>query len=816
MKEKYTGLTLKVLLGYVLLVIIALISIFSILGMINRATTGDYPDKDTRLKLYLVTNTLSLLSESSVIGQPIGMTQNDYDLYNDVMNQVQDNLNELRLVLKDSFQIQDIDTIDVLLEIKRQNTIDLFSRWKELNSVLLNDKAVNIDLSDMIQTKIERQDQTEVRDSVVVIPRPRKGFFRRLAEAFNPDRVDTTVVVNIKSIAQSDTLLNAYNPSDTISAFINKIQATALNERRGLSVQLYRKAAELRYNADLINSRINQILRSIEDEELANTIDYMENKNALYEQVSRFLGYVSIVAIILLLFFSVIISRDIARKRYLSRQLEKAKLYAEDLLHKREQLMLTISHDIRAPMASILGHIELMMRNKPDEYQRYYLDNMTTSSKHILQLVNDLLDSYSIESGKLDIKRSAFSVKVLLDDIFTSFKPLAEAKDLQFELVRDDANMRSNYSGDSLRIRQVVGNLLTNAIKFTSKGKVSLIVSVTDNILHLSVKDTGYGIAEEDLENVFGEFTRLKKDSKKEGFGLGLAITLKLVKLMDGELTLNSVVGEGSEFIMTLPLEETGSIIETNSEQREDKIESLSELIGREVKCLLVDDDLLQLAFMEEYLKQSGIQIETCTDSNKVLDIIGNIKYDIIISDISMPGLDGFELVKQIRSSDIPGTDKIPVIAMSADIAEEKKEEYLSAGFSGCLNKLQISGLMTLLKDLLAKTLHLDLSSVADFAGDDKGALDSILNTFLEETEKNMVLMDEALVENNREQVAKIAHKMIPVFSMVGANITVQNLRVLEKNDSEMTDEKWKILIFELKGQVSAIMDNLADGMCGI
>jgi Hpt domain. len=105
---------------------------------------------------------------------------------------------------------------------------------------------------------------------------------------------------------------------------------------------------------------------------------------------------------------------------------------------------------------------------------------------------------------------------------------------------------------------------------------------------------------------------------------------------------------------------------------------------------------------------------------------------------------------------------------------------------------------------------------VADFAGDDKGALDSILNTFLEETEKNMVLMDEALVENNREQVAKIAHKMIPVFSMVGANITVQNLRVLEKNDSEMTDEKWKILIFELKGQVSAIMDNLADGMCGI
>jgi len=815
MKEKYTGLTLKVLLGYALLVIIALTSIFSILGMINRAAADDH-DQDTRLKLYLVTNTLSLLSESSVIGQPIGMTQDDYHSYNDVMNQVQDNLNELRFVLKDSFQIQDIDTIDVLLEIKRQNTIELFNRWNELNSALLNNKEVKIDLSDMIQTQIERQDQTEVRDSVVVIPRPRRGLFRRLAEAFNPDRVDTTVVVNTKSIAQSDTLLNVYNPSDTISAVINRIQTKAFNERRELSAQLYRKASELRYNADLINSRINQILRNIEDEELANTIEHIENKDALYEQVSRFLGTVSIVAILLLLFFSVIISRDIARKRYLSQQLEKAKLYAEDLLHKREQLMLTISHDIRAPMASILGHIELMMRDKPDEHQRYYLDNMTTSSKHILQLVNDLLDSYSIESGKLDIKKSAFSVKVLSDDIFTSFKPLAEAKGLQFELVRDDTNMESNYSGDSLRIRQVVGNLLTNAIKFTSKGKVSLIVSVTDNVLLLSVKDTGHGIAEEDLENVFGEFTRLKKDSKKEGFGLGLAITLKLVKLMDGELTLNSVVGEGSEFTMTLPLEETESLVDNNSEQREDKIESLSELIGREVKCLLVDDDLLQLAFMEEYLKQSGLQIETCTDSNKVLDIIGKVKYDIIISDISMPGLDGFELVKQIRSSGILGTDKIPVLAMSADIAEEKKAEYLSAGFSGCLNKLKISGLIALLKDLLAKTLHLDLSSVADFAGNDKDALHSILNTFREETEKNMVLMDEALAENNREQVAKIAHKMIPVFSMIGASITVQNLRVLEKNDSEMTNEAWKILISELKGQVSAIMNNLADGMCGI
>ena len=153
-------------------------------------------------------------------------------------------------------------------------------------------------------------------------------------------------------------------------------------------------------------------------------------------------------------------------------QLEKAKQYAEDLLHSREKMMLTISHDIRAPLSSIIGYIDLLLRRHPDERQQYYLDNMSGSASHILSLVNDLLDFHRLESGKMEIQRVAFSVSALFNEIFTSFRPIAESKDLTFVLNLKEEGKEKLYIGDPIRIRQIVGNLLSNALKFTREGRV--------------------------------------------------------------------------------------------------------------------------------------------------------------------------------------------------------------------------------------------------------------------------------------------------------------------------------------------------------
>jgi len=816
MSEKNTHLTLKVLLGYSLLVIVTAVAVFYILDVMKKATVEDGSEQEMRFKLNLITHTLSLLNESAIFEQPIGTTQENRDAYDKVMDMVQANLAELRLIVNDSLHIQSIDTIDVLLKKKRQNTLVLFRQWRELNSTLAQNmnKIRNLPLLETPQINIPEQIEI-IRDSIVVVPREKRNFFRRLRDVFVPEKQDTSILVDVRTETRTemrtDTLVSsAYNRVDTLTNLLDGLT----REQQKISYQLYEKAAQLRFDADLINRRINQILRDLEDEELNASLTKMEERRALFFSASRFLGAISIVAIVIIVIFSAIVGRDIARKRYYRRQLEEANRYAEDLLHKRERLMLTISHDIRAPMSSILGYIELLLRRDPDERQRYYLENMIGSSRHILQLVNDLLDSHRLESGQMEMEKVAFNVKSLFDEIYTSFKPLAEAKGLQLNLESDEAGMGDNYEGDSLRIRQVIGNLLSNAIKFTCEGSITLRVSVVDSLLRVSVQDTGSGIPEEEQNNIFGEFTRLQNESKAEGFGLGLSITRKLIELMEGSVSLKSVVGEGSEFIVELPLGcvEGPATPEVWSEGGTEEQNIV--LANREINCLLVDDDAIQLALTGEFLKQGGVQIETCINPYQVVDLISKKKFDIIISDIQMPGLDGFELVKQIRSSGIPGTDILPIVALSASVGNDN-EHYLKAGFTGFLNKpFTSSELIELLNNLLVAELHVDaklnFTSLTDFAGEDKEALLSILRTFREETTNNMDLLISASEEVNYVQAAKVAHKMIPVFVMIGANTVVQRLRLLEKREEDLSDELWKSLILELKKQVSEIMADVS------
>lgn len=817
--ERSKHLTLKVIGGYVLFAVIAFCSIFYIWHVLEKITANDISEQDERSKAYLITRTISLLNENAAIGQPIGMTQEHFETFNATMDETMSYLGELRTLLVDSVHIQGIDTIEVLLENKRLNTTQLYTIWKDMNTDRIYSKSkVKKLVSDTLVTQVEIKEQVETKKDSVLVPRAKKGFFKRLADAFSPPKEDVGIVVNTTRNVQTDTLVNVYNPADTISAVLKELQEQYAKERKQLSYLLYEKAAELRHNNILINTRINQILYEIEEEEMDASLRRMADKQEILSTTSRFLGGVAIVAILIIVVFTLVINRDISRSKYYRKQLEKAKLYAEELLVKQEKFMLTISHDIRAPMSSVMGYIELLLRRKPDDRQRYYLENMVSSSNHILSLVNNLLDFHHLDSGKMEIQKVAFNPKLFFEDIFFSFKPIAEAKGLQIRMEMDENGMDLNYSGDSIRIRQIASNLLSNAIKFTNKGFILLKVGIHEGNLTFSVADTGPGIPEEERENIFGEFSRMK-DERKEGFGLGLSITRKLVDLMGGTISLQSKVGEGSEFSVELPLDEVGKSA-GNAESILQSAESELHLNVSSVRCLLVDDDMLQLALTEELLTQSKVQVETCTNPAEVIGLLERNKYDVVISDIQMPAMDGFELVKQIRNSNIPGADKLPVIALSASVAN-KGDVYLEAGFTGFLNKpFTAKELITVLNELLSTDLQmdakLDFSSLTDFAGDDKDALKSILQTFQKETSENMKSLKASAEEKDRSKSSRIAHKMIPVFSMIGANHLVQQLRLLEKNDADMSDETWLSLILDLENQVDVVMNDISEQMCGL
>lgn len=824
MKERNRFITGKVVVGYLLLIAIAVYAVSYIYNIVEQVAVEDFSDNQNRTKIYLVTNTLSLLYESEALGQLIVMQQGEITHFNRTLNKARHNLDSLRTYITDSVQLHKIDTIELLLERKRWNARRLLDTWKEANTDSLY--IVNFErimaIPDTVINELQVQERIEVKQDTVVVPRRKRGFFRRLAEAFAPAKEDTSIVVNSTFQVIKDTLVNAYNPTDTIVSVLRSIQDSVTWQRKRLMELLVERAANLRYSNSIITQEINQMLRDIEEEEVNASLARLYKKQTLVHAASRKIGLIAVSSILVALLFLALISHDISRSMFYRKQLEKAKLVAENLLRSREKLILTISHDIRAPLSSIMGYIELLQRRHPDARQQYYLENMRSSSDHVLSLVNDLLDYQRLESGQIELHRLPFRVPALFQEIGMSFRPLAEAKNLQLEWVLQPEEMEQVYLGDTIRLRQVVSNLLSNAIKFTDEGKVSLIVSIEQvesyqYALVILVRDTGPGIPYEERERIFGEFARLYGTEQVEGFGLGLSITRKLVQLMHGTLTLESEEGEGSRFKVCVPLPLAGNQfmaadMPTKEADPEEALPTLDpSLAGQQVTCLLVDDDPLQLALTEELLKQSQVEVVCCTNPRKVCEWLRSRSFAVVITDIQMPQMDGYQLLRMIRESDMEGADRLPVVALSANVGKEQ-EHYREAGFTAFLNKpFTAAQLISLLNELLKVRLEpcagFDFSSLTAFAGEDSEASMGILRTFIEETQKSIEGLMAARAATDRVEAGRIAHKLIPLFAMLGANSLVQHLRLLEKQDPELPSNTWSQLLDEVVAQAQSLVE---------
>ncbi len=822
MSAQHGHITSKVILGYLLLILIAVYSVVYIYNIIKQFADEDDPNSKSREKVYLVTNTLSLLYESEALGQVIGRPQGEINHFNRTLNKALQNMDSLRTLVSNPVLYSKIDTVDMLIEQKRRNTRRLLETWRETNAENLYAQNIEkvIARQDTMVRQVEIQERVIVRQDSVKTPQPRRprGFFRRLADVFSPPVADSAIVVNTTRQIVIDTLVNSFNPADTIVTVLKNLQDSVADQRKQLVGQLLERAANLRYNNSIITSRINQLLRDIEKEEVNASVERVMKKQEVLRETSYLIGGIAVLSLIIVVVFVILITRDISRSQYYRQQLEKAKQYAEDLLHSREKLMLTISHDIRAPLSSIIGYIELLLRRHPDERQRYYLENMTGSADHILSLVNGLLDFHRLESGQMEIQNVLFSVRTLFNEIYGSFRPIAEAKGLAFVLNMKEEGMDRIYSGDPIRLRQVVSNLLSNAIKFTHEGRVVLVVKLgMDNgQLTIVVSDSGTGIPEEEQEKIFGEFARLSGAGKEEGFGLGLSITRKLTELMGGTLSLKSVPGKGSDFTIILPLRE--SEVQTLSSVPSVELAAEEEVFeGREIYCLLVDDDPLQLALTEEFLKRNHVEVASCSNPFAVVDILRDSSFDAIITDIQMPGMDGYGLLDVIRSSGVPGTDTVPVIALSASV-ENEHTHYLESGFTGFLNKpFTAKQLIALLNNLLQADIPAEVSpefnfdSLTAFAGEDKEASASIIRTFAEETNKSISLLQQALEKTGRAPAAKISHKLIPLFTMLGASDLVAQLRILEKNDEALTNDGWKRLLSDVIRQATVVVNQAVE-----
>ena len=719
-------------------------------------------------------------------------------------------IDSLQQLLTDTLQQMRLDTVRSLLRNKEQNMVLVLEAMKQsptdelyrqqLDSLIMQQDSI------LSSTHVRRRAVTH-RNSYTIHHKPKK-FFRRLADVFSPGKPDSTQVDNIIQEEYTDTIDEAYNPVDTIATMLTSIQHKVFQTRQESMRTLDARINQLRIAGGRVSQRVNQLLDNIEDDEQKAMEVRIAHEQDIRQQAAWTMATIAILAVLLVLIFFTIIWRDITRSNHYRKELEKAKLYAENLLVAREKLMLTITHDIKAPAGSIIGYIDLLIRLVQDRRQQFYLHNMKSSANHLLDLITSLLDYHRLEAGKMDIHPVTFNPHELFESIYTSFLPGAEKKQLTLNF-EENIPRTLNLEGDPFRIRQIAENLISNALKFTSQGSITIQVDYEQNRFTFRVEDTGCGMSIQEQQRVFQAFTRLQSAQGQEGFGLGLSITKKLVELLNGEITIESAPGKGSMFQVVLFLPKVTKAPIT-------QVETLSD-DKKQWRILLIDDDRIQLNLTEVMIydlfnhAQHNIPpvIKCCTQPEELFKLIASETFDIVFTDIQMPAMNGFELLQKLRSLDVSQAKNIPVIAITAR-SDMDETDFCTQGFAGCLHKpFNQTELLKIFKthmqdDWKENTVQTETDSkpsdtectynfspLTAFSGDDPAAAHEILETFIGESTKNYERMKQALSNKDMADLCNVAHKMLPTFTMIEARKAIPALQWLEfhRGNTDLSDE---------------------------
>lgn len=804
----------KIVIGYILLVGLLIGAFTYTMQQMNLLTTPTSLRDQLDHRRHITHRIISQLYDAESIGQTLRTGKlNEYYHYLKAMKEVNASIDTLETILTDTLQQARLDTVRTLLQNKQWNMYAVLEAMRNTPT----DQIYQEQLDSLIAQQDSLLSTPHIRRKVIThhnsytIHHKKKGFFKRLADVFAPGKEDSTQVSNVIQEEYTDTLDEVYSPIDTISSMITGIQHKVFQTRQKETEMLNTRISSLRVIGSGLSQRVNQLLENIEHDEQEAARTKLMQEEEIRKEAAETMAKIAIAAFVLVLVFSIVIARDITRNNHYRRELEKAKSYAENLLVAREKLMLTITHDIKAPAGSIIGYIDLLIRLVNDRRQQFYLSNMKSSAQHLLALVTSLLDYHRLEAGKMDLHPVAFNPHELLTDIYNSFLPLAEKKQLQLDF-KEKLPEALTLEGDPFRIRQIVENLLSNALKFTAAGGITLQAEYHGNQFVFSVSDTGCGMTASEQERIFKEFTRLSSAQGQEGFGLGLSITRKLVELLLGRIDIESAPGKGSTFKVSMPLPSISPKPAPGSKEPAITLPKIH------LRIAIIDDDRIQMHLTEAMLHNAaeevkGFKVETvcCEQPEELIEQLKNRTFDLVFTDIQMPAMNGFELLHHLRNQNFAQAQSIPVIAITAR-GDMNENDFQQKGFAGMLQKpFNQSELKKVVKNALThltvsdnipdtspvqKEAHetsphtdqpYNFSPLTAFSEDDPEAAKEILRTFSQETQKNMEKLQAAINNKDMEALCATAHKMLPTFLMIEAQKAIPLLKWLEQQRGTQT-----------------------------
>lgn len=563
--------------------------------------------------------------------------------------------------------------------------------------------------------------------------------------------------------------------SATLDVLNNKLQS--MQEERQETIDTY--ADSLHRHNKALNRKLRTLIATMDDQTERILTEKEQHLEASYNRSVRIITWLIVSAIVLLVISYLIIQRDLREKTRTRKRLEETIEQNATLLEMRKNIILTISHDIRAPLNIISGNAELAMDTRERKRRNIYLDNIGIVCRHVVHLLNNLLDVYRLNEAKEIRNDVPFNLHELLERTASGFSHVVNNKGIRFDC--DFRNTEVRLYGDADRIEQIIDNLLTNAVKFTESGTISFNVSYHSGQLVMEVKDTGIGMTEETLSRIFRPFERQTSAANADGYGLGLPITQGLVNLLDGSIEVTSSVDRGSTFRVALPLPETEEPLVSDN-----RILPCPEHLPHNV--LVIDDDGMLRDVIKEMLERNGVPCTVCSTAKEVVSSMRCKDYDLLLSDIQMPGTNGFDLLTLLRSSNIGNSRTIPVIAMTAR-GDKEKDAFLDAGFTACIYKpfssSELLGLLSTIKrcrkdDGQDIDFSVMLSEISDKVG--------LLRSFIIQSEKDMEELSAGMNDCDRHKLRETVHRMQPMWELLQMEDILSAYRTLLKDDTTTDD----------------------------
>ena len=691
----------------------------------------------------------------------------EFNAYRDAIKVQTDSLQLFEISEDNKLMVNEISN---LIKSKGRISNELSRQFHDFNPLAEFDRTID----DYRPPKPEEEIviTTVSKDTIIHVPKKveKKGFWGRVGDVFNSEEEQEDSVVHI-SMERTDTLRIQHQGQDSVNILANlRVLSDKAKAQYWKKIKQYEKKTQELVKADNeLSEQISTLLIRLNQEILDSTVKEIEKSEEIIQENTHYSILIGAVTLALIIIFVILIISDVNKGYRARRAAEEAKRKTEEIMESRHKLLLSVTHDIKTPLSSIMGNMELLDKTGNEKE----FSSIQQSADHILNLLTNLLEYSSLEQGKLKVNNEAFNLRDLCDETAEMFEPIARHKNLQF-IYDPSFEEDSSILSDRLKIKQILSNLISNGIKYTLEGSVTFKARMGRNLVVFGITDTGVGIPQDKLEEVFKPFVRIETYNQfAEGSGYGMSVVKGLVDLLGGEIQIESEVDKGSHFEVRIPVCSVEENIEAKDEIVDDNKKSLN--------ILVIDDDNTLLSVIDTMLHRLGHQAIPCRSKSDVESAVAQIAdYDYILTDREMGALTGNDILHIFKEAD---ADK-PVILISVALSENEEE-----------------------------TAFPDFPNFSEMMGNDKEAMTDILTVFVQSTANDLVSMNTLIEQSDFIEMQGLCHKMLPMFIQLERDTTfLARMNAMRgKDETEEDYPNWKEDATQFMAQTDELMDLLAE-----